>query len=282
MSHTISRPTVFVGSSTPALSVAKELDHGLSTIADVVLWNTAFDAGTWLLGGILNRAQQSDFGVFVIHGDDTATVKGTNYTAVRDNVLFEAGVFMGALGPERTILLWPDGHGSETLRLPTDLEGLLRETYTPGRSHQVKPDVQSALASIRRRVESMGPALRSGYNEIARLKQALWQRDIELEGDTCEALGDIVERAARRRLRPWFPVTSVEMLTSAIAIDYEHEIVDLVFWWLIVYGVITFDNVEQWSDGGEWDYESSEKFAVFTERGVVLLNELRTIDSVKR
>jgi hypothetical protein len=76
-------------------------------------------------------------------------------------------------------------------------------------------------------------------------------------------------------------VTSVEVLTSAIAVHYEHEIVDLVFWWLIVYGVITFDNVDQWSADGSWDYEDSEEYAVFTERGLVLLNELRTAGSMR-
>jgi hypothetical protein len=35
------------------------------------------DAGTWLLGGILNRAQQSDFGIFVIREDDTTRIKNT-------------------------------------------------------------------------------------------------------------------------------------------------------------------------------------------------------------
>lgn len=171
MAQLIRRPTIFVGSSTPALSVAKEVKRMLADVADVVVWDSAFDAGTWLLGGILNQAQQSDFGVFVIREDDTTKIKGTDYMTVRDNVLFEAGVFMGALGPERTILLWPSATTPKKLRLPTDLEGLLRETYTPPHSPDVKPDIRPAMLSIRKRVESMGLALRSGYNEIARLSR---------------------------------------------------------------------------------------------------------------
>lgn len=167
MARIISRPTVFIGSSTPALPIAKAIERGLSDVANVVVWDTAFDSGTWLLGGILNRAQQSDFGVFVIREDDTIKIKGTNYMTVRDNVLFEAGVFMGGLGPERTILMWPSVPGSKKLRLPSDLDGLLRENYSPASSSKAKPNIDSALASIRRRVVSMGPALRSGYNAIA-------------------------------------------------------------------------------------------------------------------
>lgn len=273
MAHITSRPTVFIGSSTPALPIAKAVQSGLSDIANVVVWDTAFDSGTWLLGGILNRAQQSDFGVFIIRKDDTTKIKDTNYMTVRDNVLFEAGVFMGGLGPERTILLWPSS--SEKLRLPSDLEGLLRENYDPAPSGKKKPNIELALASIRRRVVSMGPALRSGYNEIVVLKQTLHERDIEFKDGTHESLRDIVQRGARHRKRPWFSSTSVETLTSGIGERYDDSVVDLVFWWLVVYGVITFDNIDQWTDG-EWEYEDSQEYAIFTERGLVLLNELRT------
>jgi hypothetical protein len=124
----------------------------------------------------------------------------------------------------------------------------------------------------------MGPALRSGYNEIAALKQTLHERDIEFKDGTYESLRDIVQRGARRRKRPWFSSTSVEALTSGIGERYDDSVVDLVFWWLVVYGVITFDNIDQWSDG-EWEYEGSQEYAIFTERGLVLLNELRTTAS---
>lgn len=279
MGRLTSRPTIFVGSSTPALAIAKEIRRGLSDVADVLLWDNAFDAGTWLLGGILGRAQQSDFGIFVIREDDTADIKGTKYTTVRDNVLFEAGVFMGTLGPDRTILLWPSARAR--LRLPTDLEGLIRETYTPSQSPQTKTDIKSALVSIRRRVESLGPALRSGYNEIAALKQALHERDVDFNDGTCEGLLEIVQHAARSRKRQWFSVTSVETLISALKERYKHDVVDTVYWWLILYGVITFNNVEEWTSG-EWDYKDSVEYAIFTERGIVLLNELRGGKSIKR
>jgi len=276
-----SRPTVFVGSSTRGLTIANEVRRGLDDVANVIVWNTAFAAGTWLLGGILRQAQQSDFGIFVIRKDDKLTLKNVTYSNVRDNVLFEAGIFMGALGPERTILLWPSGKGSDKLRLPTDLEGLLREHYTPAKRHQSKPKLQTALASIRRRIETMGLALRSGYNEIAALKQALHERDIEFVDGSIEGLGDIVMQAAQRRRRPWFASTDVDQLTKAVEVRYHEDTVDLVFWWLIHYGVITFDNIEQWSSG-DWHYTDSVEYAMFTARGLVLLNEFRSNGSKKR
>jgi hypothetical protein len=62
---------------------------------------------------------------------------------------------------------------------------------------------------------SNGLALRSGYNEIAALEQALHERDIEFEDGSSESLGALVQRAARQRRRSWFPSTSAEELTVA-------------------------------------------------------------------
>jgi hypothetical protein len=120
----------------------------------------------------------------------------------------------------------------------------------------------------------MGPALRNGYNEVAALKQALHERDVELSDGTCVGLLELIQTAARSRKRQWFSVTSVQNLVSALKKRCKREVVDTVYWWLILYGVITFNNIEDWTSG-EWDYEDSMEYAEFTERGTVLLNELR-------
>jgi hypothetical protein len=266
---------VFIASSSQALPIARELERGLSTVADVTVWDKAFDAGTWLLGGILNRAQECDFGVFVIRDDDVVNIRHTEYVSVRDNVLFEAGVFMGTIGPQRSFILWPDQLTGRKLRLPADLEGLLRVTYSPASERNKKPNLRTALEIMRKRIDSLGPALRSGYNEIAALKQALHQRDIEFTDDSSEPLGDIVRRAAKRRKQPYYPTTEVSILMNAVNIEYAGSVVDLVYWWLILYGIVTFDNIDQWTDG-EFHYLDSQSYSIFTDRGIVLLNEYRT------
>lgn len=268
------RATVFIGSSTPALNIADAVRKGLSRHAEVMVWDKAFDPGTWLLGGILNMARQADFAVFVIRKDDTTIIRNTEYSTVRDNVLFEAGIFMGALGPERTFLLWPTTSRSKPLRLPSDLQGLLRIEYKPPENDRLPADLKKPLEVIREQIEKQGRALRSGYNEIAALKQTLHERDIDLKGGACEGLGEIIDRAARRRARPWYLSTSVDKLMGAIETHYHQSVVDDVFWWLILYGVITFDNIDYWNDG-DWTYKDSIAYATFTERGVVLLNDFR-------
>jgi CAP12/Pycsar effector protein, TIR domain len=44
-----------------------------------------------------------DFGVFIFRPDDVVTMRKKEYSAVRDNVVFELGVFVGKLGPHRSL-----------------------------------------------------------------------------------------------------------------------------------------------------------------------------------
>lgn len=280
MSRRLGRPIVFIGSSTPALKIAKTIGIALNDVAEAKVWDSAFDEDSWLLGGILDKAQQVDFAVFIIHPDDITEIGDNKFHSVRDNVLFEAGIFMGALGVDRTVLLWPEQGKSLPLRLPSDLAGLLRVPYSPATKGRALR-VAHAVGKLQAKISLMGPALRSGYNEIAALKQMLVEQDVEYVDDTSDPLSVLLQKAAARRNRPWFTSTRVEVLTSALEKDNDRSVVDIVYWWLVIYGVVTFNNIEQWT-GNSWKYTSSVEFAQFTARGTVLLNEFRASASQQR
>jgi hypothetical protein len=61
----------------------------------------------------------------VLGPDDDVESRSEKAQAPRDNVVFELGLFMGALGPERTYMVLPAG---VDLKLPSDLAGI---TYLP-------------------------------------------------------------------------------------------------------------------------------------------------------
>jgi len=121
------RARVFVGSSLEALPVAEEVQKQFEQRYDVTLWNKkVFRPGENFLDALLRTANKCNFGIFVFAADDAVT-RNTSERAVRDNVVFECGMFFGRLGRWRSFFLVP--RDVESLHLPTDLAGVAPAHY---------------------------------------------------------------------------------------------------------------------------------------------------------
>ncbi|WP_395601340.1 TIR domain-containing protein [Pseudomonas sp. A1230] len=122
------KPSVFIASSAEALTVAEAVNIKLSFETIVKQWDNAFDLSSVTITSLIQRAKETDFGVFVFHKDDETTIRGDKYSSVRDNVLFELGLFIGVLGIEKCFIVVPESKKGE-FRLPTDLAGLTMTYY---------------------------------------------------------------------------------------------------------------------------------------------------------
>lgn len=124
---------IFVGSSSEKLKIAQAIANDLSADHEPTVWNEGiFDLSKDILSGLLNRLDNSDAAIFVLAPDDLTRLRDANYETARDNVIFELGMFIGRLGRERTYFVVPRGNTS--LRLPSDLLGLVAASYDPLRS----------------------------------------------------------------------------------------------------------------------------------------------------
>lgn len=121
-------PRLFIASSTEAIPVAEAVNIRLEPVARVKQWDNAFDLSTLTLPTLLAKTEETDFAVFVFHKDDKTIIRGNVYSSVRDNVLFELGLFVGSLGIEKCFVLLPRSAEGE-FRLPTDLAGLTVASY---------------------------------------------------------------------------------------------------------------------------------------------------------
>ena len=105
---------------------------GLSHQAEVTVWTQAdWELSQSILTNLIVAVRQSDFGVFIFAPDDMTKMRSHEFPTVRDNVVFELGLFIGRLGAERSFIVLPKD--SENLHLPTDLLGLVAATYDPHR-----------------------------------------------------------------------------------------------------------------------------------------------------
>ncbi len=114
---------VFVASSSKQRHLAYAIQQNLDDIAEVTCWDqNVFHLTKGSLENLLRQLQGSDFAIFVFAADDVIRIGGKKARAVRDNVIFELGLFMGRLGKSRTFIVAPKGRTS--LRIPTDLAGV--------------------------------------------------------------------------------------------------------------------------------------------------------------
>lgn len=147
-------PSVFIGSSSEGLDVAREVELQLLHVALVNLWtNGIFVLGEGTLESLVSALDNFDFAVMVLSPDDLLETRGQNFASPRDNVLFELGLFMGRLGRRRTIILSEEG---VDLKMPSDLAGMTRATYRKHNNQNLSTAVSPACTKIIQTIRSLG------------------------------------------------------------------------------------------------------------------------------
>jgi predicted nucleotide-binding protein len=150
-----SAPILFVGSSKEHLRVAEAFAAGVPKgSARVTLWSDGvFGASRFPIEDLETQIGIADFAVLVVGADDRVISRGSESDAPRDNVVFELGLFMGALSRSRTFLLAPRGH---KIKIPTDLLGLTTLQFDPAASSP-EDMVGEALKELTEIIARLGP-----------------------------------------------------------------------------------------------------------------------------
>ena len=150
------KPRIFLGSSGKQAELLDAITNGLEDLVDVEPWTTTFNPGRSTLDRLVELSQEVDFAAFVFAQDDWTTTDASQsgQASPRDNVVFEAGLFGGALGIRRTFIL--HAHGS---KLPSDLLGLTSSATT---RPPAQAEVNAIDEKLRKAIETEG---RSGLVE---------------------------------------------------------------------------------------------------------------------
>src|SRR4051812_44866492 len=196
------KPRIFLGSSGKQAKLVQALTRGLADVADVEPWTTVFNPGVSTLDRLVELTHEVDFAAFVFAQDDwTAPTAGDPGSPIpgmaspRDNVVFEAGLFGGALGMRRTFIL----HANDA-KLPTDLLGLTVVRYPPDLT---PADLKELNQKVRSAIETVG--------RLARIEGDWWQYAVtarsELEPSAVSLLRITRDRAGGLEVagRAWQP-----------------------------------------------------------------------------
>jgi len=124
------------------------------------------------LESLVTAVGDYDFATLVLTATICSRKRKVSGRGPRDNVLFELGLFMGALGRSRTFIV----HSRTTPpMLPSDLAGVTAATFEDRAN--LEAALGPACTKIKRAIESQGERPRAGiaapHDEIARLNQQL-------------------------------------------------------------------------------------------------------------
>lgn len=185
------KPTVFIASSVEAISIAEAVNIKMEYDAQVKQWDNAFDLSSVTINKLLSRAKETDYGIFVFHRDDRTTIRENEYSSVRDNVLFELGLFIGALGIEKCFILIPKSTEA-TFRIPTDLAGVTTTTYDDSLEDMVDA-VTTSCAKIKQAIKKQEQAKKPSESQDESVVKLL-QQQLQISQSKIWSMGHDIER----------------------------------------------------------------------------------------
>jgi hypothetical protein len=144
------KKTIFIGSSSEGIPVAEAIQILLRADGfNIVVWNQGvFGLGRSILEELVSFLHKSDFGIFILRGDDLLTNRGQTFNATRDNVVFELGMFIGHLGRFNTFVVQDK---SVDTKIMSDLNGIVCTSFD-GSNPNLNTSLGPAIARIKQQI----------------------------------------------------------------------------------------------------------------------------------
>ncbi|OQW66772.1 TIR domain-containing protein [Methylomonas sp. 11b] len=148
------KPRVFIGSSVESLPFARAIQSEVAYDFEVTIWSQGiFKLSNSSLEDLENALNEFDCGIFVFSPDDVLKIRNRRHKAVRDNVIFEFGLFVGKLGKDRVYFLIPEDSGE--LHLPSDLLGIKPGTYFNRSDGNLRAAVAPFCYEVREKIRDL-------------------------------------------------------------------------------------------------------------------------------
>ncbi len=196
------KPHLFIGSS------QESKDQNIVDLFSDVLCKDAHCIPWWLapqfstegtsttFAALCDAAKDFDYALFILTPDDIAESRNKKSPTPRDNVVFELGLFMGAIGPERIFAALQ--RTKDELKIPSDLRGV-----TIPRFDFAATDGTKSVASIRDASSGFAKQIRKlGFRKIDLLLVYQWSFNTDLRRFEVELSAAKIVRN-RREIGKW-------------------------------------------------------------------------------
>ncbi len=138
---------IFIASSGRTLVLAEKLRDELRTeFCEATLWSEEgqLQPGETIIEMLEGAAEQYDFAVIILAKDDVMTGGKGEILKARDNCVFEAGLFMSAIGRQRCFLV----NSVSQSDLPSDLNGIISIPFGEPANLQDRSACAQAIAEV--------------------------------------------------------------------------------------------------------------------------------------
>lgn len=151
-----SQPVIFIGSTVEGLPIAREIQANFTHDPFVVkVWEKGiFNVGATPIEDLIKIVSECDFGIMVVTPDDKVVSRGECRDAPRDNVIFELGLLIGAIGRQRTFIVSPR---KTDIKIPTDLLGVTPLSFDNTKPSWQEAEIPIVSNEIRKLIKKAGP-----------------------------------------------------------------------------------------------------------------------------
>jgi predicted nucleotide-binding protein len=122
----LSNEAIFIASAAEDLTAANMVKTQMVALGynNSTVWNEGiFHPTVTVFEQLLTFAAKFDFAILIWGGADITVSRGQSFASPHDNVVFEAGLFLGALGKERVFILTDK---TRSVEIPSDFSGVVR------------------------------------------------------------------------------------------------------------------------------------------------------------
>ncbi|WP_426370102.1 TIR domain-containing protein [Pseudocolwellia sp. HL-MZ7] len=193
----MSKPRIFIGSSVESLPIADAIGENLEFDAEVTIWRSGtFNLSSNTLDDLILKSKSVDFSAFIFSPDDLAIMRSREQYVVRDNVLFELGLFIGSIGKDRCFIIKPR---NVELHFPSYLLGITPTDYDPNRSDDnLTSSLTYASTQIKREMNNKGVFHEINTPKVQKLDlnnvlNELSEKDLIILGSLLESYNNDVE-----------------------------------------------------------------------------------------